>query len=87
MLKEISTVALMTSVLFLTVNSTPNLVGEFSNPSVQEKQKHSKLVKVEAKEETDAVANAGDAADDPAIWVHPHDSEKSKIIGTNKEGG
>ncbi|KFN08716.1 3-phytase [Bacillus pseudomycoides] len=42
---------------------------------------------MEAKEETDAVANAGDAADDPAIWVHPHDSEKSKIIGTNKEGG
>lgn len=87
MLKEISTVALMTSVLFSTVNSTPDLVGKFLNPSVQEKQKHSKLVKVEAKEETDAVASAGDAADDPAIWVHPHDSEKSKIIGTNKEEG
>ena len=87
MLKEISTVALMTSVLFSTVHSTPDLVEKSLSPSVQEKQKHSKLVKVEAKEETDAVANAGDTADDPAIWVHPHDPEKSKIIGTNKEEG
>jgi len=87
MLKEISTAALMTSVLFSTVNSAADLVGEFPSLSVQEKQRHSKFVKVEAKEETAAVANAGDAADDPAIWVHPHDSEKSKIIGTNKEEG
>lgn len=28
-----------------------------------------------------------DAADDPAIWIHPGDPSKSVIIGTDKEGG
>lgn len=28
-----------------------------------------------------------DAADDPAIWVHPKDSSKSVIYGTNKRSG
>jgi 3-phytase len=28
-----------------------------------------------------------DAADDPAIWVHPEDKSQSTIIGTNKKGG
>ncbi len=26
-------------------------------------------------------------ADDPAIWVHPHDPERSVVLGTLKEGG
>lgn len=33
------------------------------------------------------VDNPGDAADDPAIWVHPTDPGRSTIIGTNKQGG
>jgi 3-phytase len=37
--------------------------------------------------ETAPVADGGDAADDPAFWVHPHDPAKSLIIGTNKQGG
>jgi len=37
--------------------------------------------------ETAPVADGGDAADDPAIWVHPTDPAKSLIIGTNKQGG
>ena len=37
--------------------------------------------------ETDPVANGGDAADDPAIWVHPTTSERSLILGTNKKKG
>jgi 3-phytase len=28
-----------------------------------------------------------DAADDPAIWIHPENPEKSIIIGTDKKGG
>ncbi len=28
-----------------------------------------------------------DAADDPAIWAHPEDPNKSRIIGTNKKDG
>jgi 3-phytase len=37
--------------------------------------------------ETDAVPHDGDAADDPAIWVHPTDPAQSLIIGTDKRGG
>ncbi len=34
--------------------------------------------------ETEPVAGAGDAADDPAIWVHPTDPDKSLVLGTDK---
>jgi len=37
--------------------------------------------------ETDPVPNGGDAADDPAIWIHPTDPTQSTIIGTDKQGG
>lgn len=37
--------------------------------------------------ETAPVPNSGDAADDPAIWVHPTDPALSTIIGTDKLGG
>ncbi len=37
--------------------------------------------------ETDPVPSGGDAADDPAIWIHPTDPTLSTIIGTNKQGG
>lgn len=37
--------------------------------------------------ETQPVPHAGDAADDPAIWVNPADLSKSTIIGTDKQGG
>ncbi len=37
--------------------------------------------------ETDPVPSGGDAADDPAIWIHPTDPSQSTIIGTNKQGG
>jgi 3-phytase len=36
--------------------------------------------------ETAPVANAGDAADDPAIWVHPTNPARSVVIGNNKLG-
>lgn len=37
--------------------------------------------------ETDPVASVGDAADDPAIWVHPGDPALSLVIGTDKKAG
>jgi 3-phytase len=37
--------------------------------------------------ETDPVEDFGDAADDPAIWVHPQQPELSLVIGTNKKRG
>lgn len=37
--------------------------------------------------ETEPVKSYGDAADDPAIWVHPGDAQQSVIIGTQKQHG
>ncbi|MFT4886998.1 MAG: 3-phytase [Pseudohongiellaceae bacterium] len=37
--------------------------------------------------ETEPVANRGDSADDPAIWLHPQDMTKSLVIGTDKGMG
>ncbi len=40
-----------------------------------------------AKVQTEPVPSAGDAADDPAIWIHPSDPARSLVIGTDKKGG
>lgn len=45
------------------------------------------VVSVMPTAETTAVASAGDAADDPAIWVNLEDPAKSLIIGTDKKSG
>ncbi|MGE6231172.1 phytase [Paenibacillus chitinolyticus] len=45
------------------------------------------LARVTADGETEAVDTGEDAADDPAIWVHPDDPAKSKLLATNKGGG
>jgi len=45
------------------------------------------IVKAAPVTATDPVAHEGDAADDPAIWVHPTDPERSLILGANKKDG
>ena len=59
------------------------------NNTKSKKEKHIVKNAVTADLETTPVpATAGeDAADDPAIWVHPKDANQSKIIGTNKKDG
>jgi len=42
---------------------------------------------VVATAETDPVPHSGDAADDPAIWIHPTDPALSVVIGTDKDKG
>jgi 3-phytase len=44
---------------------------------------------LKASGETDPVHAAirADAADDPAIWIHPDDPSKSFLLGSNKRGG
>lgn len=37
--------------------------------------------------ETEVMPSYGDAADDPAIWVHPDDPSQSLVIGTDKQSG
>lgn len=45
-----------------------------------------RVVAVPASGETQPVLSAGDAADDPAIWVHPRDPARSLVIGNDKRG-
>ncbi|VVN11226.1 hypothetical protein PS683_03860 [Pseudomonas fluorescens] len=45
------------------------------------------LPEVAAVRQTDPVGRQGDAADDPAIWIHPTQPEKSRVLGTNKKQG
>src|SRR5579875_2379969 len=40
-----------------------------------------------AKVQTEPVPSEGDAADDPAIWIHPDDPARSLVLGTDKKGG
>ncbi|THF65379.1 phytase [Pseudothauera rhizosphaerae] len=40
-----------------------------------------------ARVQTDPVPSLGDAADDPAIWLHPDDPRRSLVLGTDKQGG
>lgn len=42
---------------------------------------------VNASMETVPVASGDDAADDPAIWVHPENGAASRILGTDKQSG
>ena len=45
------------------------------------------LPAVHAVVETDPVRGEGDAADDPAIWIHPEDASLSLVLGTDKRRG
>ncbi len=45
------------------------------------------VVRPQAKVQTEPVPHGGDAADDPAIWLHPTDPARSLILGTDKRGG
>jgi 3-phytase len=47
----------------------------------------SAAIPVSASVETEPVPSAGDAADDPTIWMHPQDRSLSTIIGTDKDRG
>lgn len=42
---------------------------------------------VSASVETESVESAGDAADDPAIWIHSSKPDRSLVLGTNKRKG
>ncbi len=48
---------------------------------------HDPVRLVAADLETDPVPSAGDAADDPAIWISREDPAQSAIIGTDKDSG
>lgn len=45
------------------------------------------LPDIPARVQTEPVESLGDAADDPAIWVHPSEPGRSRVLGTDKQGG
>jgi len=45
------------------------------------------VVRPVAKAQTVPVSHGGDAADDPAIWLHPSNPARSLLLGTDKRGG
>jgi 3-phytase len=45
------------------------------------------VVTPEARVQTVPVPSGGDAADDPALWLHPADPALSLLLGTDKQGG
>lgn len=45
------------------------------------------LPEIKAQYQTESVVSEGDAADDPAIWVHPTDASRSRVLGTDKKYG
>lgn len=59
----------------------------FSIPQTTRAQSLPSIANVPADVETTPVVNQGDAADDPAIWVHPTQPDNSRILGTNKKRG
>lgn len=52
-----------------------------------QKEPNNTIPEVLADMETQPVSSEDDAADDPAIWVHPKNKDESIIIGTNKKKG
>ncbi len=58
-----------------------------ARPMIAPAVSNQELEAIHATVETDPVPNGGDAADDPAIWIHPTDPTQSTIIGTDKRGG
>lgn len=63
------------------------ITSVISNVMAEAAEKPYTAVSVYADVETEAVPSGKDAADDPAVWVHPDNSSKSTIIATNKGGG
>ncbi len=74
--------------LFLFISGLSFLVA-CNNVEEPEKMDNNITLKVTADAETEPVPSkeGEDAADDPAIWIHPEDAAKSTIIGTNKKDG
>ena len=73
---------MLRSCLLAAAASLVLVAGCTSAPSVLSHQ-----VFVKASMETAPAGARGDAADDPALWLHPEDAAKSLILGTNKQEG
>lgn len=66
---------------------TPHVLAAILLVAWCEPASQDSVVSVTATVETTPVRHSGDAADDPAIWVHPFDPAKSLVLGDDKGGG
>ncbi len=64
-----------------------NLVTLLENNIASNSVAQTKLPEVKAQAETAPMPQYGDAADDPALWVHPTEASHSLVVGTNKRQG
>ncbi|MDQ3257754.1 MAG: phytase [Acidobacteriota bacterium] len=69
--------------------SAPDAYAQSSTATLNDTrhQPTSPVLSVTATVETAPMSHARDAADDPAVWVHPTNPARSTIIGTDKQGG
>ena len=75
------------TVLFNAVNDSNAKLISWTLPLTQSDLISTHIKSIKPIVQTQAVTNKGDAADDPAIWVHPKGANKSLVIGTNKKRG
>ncbi|MFT5593409.1 MAG: 3-phytase [Oceanicoccus sp.] len=76
-----------TEVVFWAVNDASGQLIQWLRPFQTKPVSTQNIHNVMPLVETAPVKSQGDAADDPAIWVHPTQTENSLIIGTNKKRG
>ena len=62
-------------------------IASVTRRAVADASEAERPVVVQPSAATEPVSSGGDAADDPAIWVHPTDPAKSLILGTDKKAG
>lgn len=86
-MKNILSLALISILLFSCNDNNSNHSPEFE--FIEREPRLDTMFSVNANYETEPVeASIGsDAADDPAIWIHPDNPENSIIYGSNKKGG
>src|SRR5690606_10302679 len=72
--------------LWVRDDNSGNLLS-LSTDSRSYAQTRNSMAYVPVTAQTNPMSTSGDAADDPAIWVHPQQPQHSRILGTNKKAG
>lgn len=80
---------LITILLIFSCSENSNKVEPITNEDVEREALTDTMFTITADSETDPIPALfiQDAADDPAIWIHPTNPDESFIIGSNKRGG
>lgn len=63
------------------------LLGGAARSGAAQASERASIVRPQARVQTTPVPSKHDAADDPAIWIHPRDPAASLVLGTDKRDG